>query len=189
MSVAKDTKKTWPHVPAPPAKSAPVPVPMCNGCGVTGTSADSFLLVGTSLGKSSQRHGGSGRFSLRARRLRALWFLLRVPTSYPVRFHGLGSPESGLQENLPPVGVFWDIENCSVPSGRSAVAVVQRIRNCFFLGHREAEFICVCDISKESKEVIQELNNCQVLPSAPAPPVGERRGLRRPAQCALWLSR
>ncbi|XP_023680927.1 meiosis regulator and mRNA stability factor 1 isoform X4 [Paramormyrops kingsleyae] len=129
MSVAKDTKKTWPHVPPPPAKSAPIPVPMCNGCGVTGTSADSFLLVGTSLGKSGQRHG---------------------------------SPESGLQENLPPVGVFWDIENCSVPSGRSAVAVVQRIRNCFFLGHREAEFICVCDISKESKEVIQELNNCQV---------------------------
>ncbi|XP_043944831.1 meiosis regulator and mRNA stability factor 1 [Protopterus annectens] len=67
-----------------------------------------------------------------------------------------------LQENLPPIGVFWDIENCSVPSGRSAVAVVQRIREKFFHGHREAEFICVCDISKENKEVIQELNNCQV---------------------------
>uniref|UniRef100_A0A673AI09 Meiosis regulator and mRNA stability factor 1 n=1 Tax=Sphaeramia orbicularis TaxID=375764 RepID=A0A673AI09_9TELE len=73
-----------------------------------------------------------------------------------------GSPESGGSENIPPVGVFWDIENCSVPSGRSAVAVVQRIRNRFFQGHREAEFICVCDISKESKAVIQELNNCQV---------------------------
>ena len=65
-------------------------------------------------------------------------------------------------ENLPPIGVFWDIENCSVPSGRSATAVVQRIREKFFKGHREAEFICVCDISKENKEVIQELNNCQV---------------------------
>lgn len=73
-----------------------------------------------------------------------------------------GSPESGGPENIPPVGVFWDIENCSVPSGRSAGAVVQRIRNRFFQGHREAEFICVCDISKESKAVIQELNNCQV---------------------------
>uniref|UniRef100_A0A7N6AX70 Meiosis regulator and mRNA stability factor 1 n=1 Tax=Anabas testudineus TaxID=64144 RepID=A0A7N6AX70_ANATE len=60
------------------------------------------------------------------------------------------------------LGVFWDIENCSVPSGRSAGAVVQRIRSYFFQGHREAEFICVCDISKESKAVIQELNNCQV---------------------------
>ncbi|XP_032396950.1 meiosis regulator and mRNA stability factor 1 isoform X3 [Etheostoma spectabile] len=73
-----------------------------------------------------------------------------------------GSPENGSSENIPPVGVFWDIENCSVPSGRSAGAVVQRIRSHFFQGHREAEFICVCDISKESKAVIQELNNCQV---------------------------
>ncbi|CAN9509841.1 unnamed protein product [Ophioblennius macclurei] len=73
-----------------------------------------------------------------------------------------GSPENGGPENIPPVGVFWDIENCSVPSGRSAGAVVQRIRSRFFQGHREAEFICVCDISKESKAVIQELNNCQV---------------------------
>ncbi|XP_056136133.1 meiosis regulator and mRNA stability factor 1 isoform X2 [Lampris incognitus] len=73
-----------------------------------------------------------------------------------------GSPESCGPENIPPVGVFWDIENCCVPSGRSAGAVVQRIRSHFFQGHREAEFICVCDISKESKAVIQELNNCQV---------------------------
>lgn len=77
-----------------------------------------------------------------------------------------GSPEVAVAgqvlENLPPIGVFWDIENCSVPTGRSAVAVVQRIREKFFKGHREAEFICVCDISKENKEVIQELNNCQV---------------------------
>ncbi|XP_036425989.1 meiosis regulator and mRNA stability factor 1 isoform X1 [Colossoma macropomum] len=73
-----------------------------------------------------------------------------------------GSPESGGQEALPPVGVFWDIENCAVPSGRSAATVVQRLRERFFQGHREAEFICVCDISKENKAVIQELNNCQV---------------------------
>uniref|UniRef100_A0A8C5G693 Meiosis regulator and mRNA stability factor 1 n=1 Tax=Gouania willdenowi TaxID=441366 RepID=A0A8C5G693_GOUWI len=73
-----------------------------------------------------------------------------------------GSHESSGPENIPPVGVFWDIENCSVPSGRSAAAVVQRIRSRFFQGHREAEFICVCDISKENKAVIQELNNCQV---------------------------
>ena len=77
-----------------------------------------------------------------------------------------GSPEVTLAgqmlENLPPIGVFWDIENCSVPSGRSATSFVQRIREKFFKGHREAEFSCVCDISKENKEVIQELNNCQV---------------------------
>ncbi|KAI1896045.1 hypothetical protein AGOR_G00090760 [Albula goreensis] len=125
-----DAEKVWPSIPTLPSQSVPAPVPLCNGCGVPGATSDGMLLLGTSLGKPTQKHG---------------------------------SPESGgQQENLPPVGVFWDIENCSVPSGRSAVAVVQRIRSRFFKGHREAEFICVCDISKESKEVIQELNNCQV---------------------------
>nr|XP_046260633.1 meiosis regulator and mRNA stability factor 1 isoform X3 [Scatophagus argus] len=88
--------------------------------------------------------------------------MLMPSTSLTKTGQKYGSPESSGPENIPPVGVFWDIENCSVPSGRSAGAVVQRIRSRFFQGHREAEFICVCDISKESKAVIQELNNCQV---------------------------
>ncbi|XP_027873721.1 meiosis regulator and mRNA stability factor 1 isoform X1 [Xiphophorus couchianus] len=83
------------------------------------------------------------------------------PLNHGMIGYKYGSENSG-PENIPPVGVFWDIENCNVPSGRSAEAVVQRIRSRFFQGHREAEFICVCDISKESKAVIQELNNCQV---------------------------
>lgn len=64
--------------------------------------------------------------------------------------------------SMPPIGVFWDIENCQVPKGKSAMAVAQLIRKKFFSGYREAEFMCVCDISKENKEVIQELNNAQV---------------------------
>ncbi|XP_024252212.1 meiosis regulator and mRNA stability factor 1 isoform X6 [Oncorhynchus tshawytscha] len=120
----KPADKLWPNIPLPPAQSASVPIPVCNGCG---TSSDGLLLLGSSLGKSATKYG---------------------------------SPEG--PENIPPVGVFWDIENCCVPSGRSAAAVVQRLRNHFFQGHREAEFICVCDISKENKAVIQELNNCQV---------------------------
>ncbi|XP_071207875.1 meiosis regulator and mRNA stability factor 1 isoform X7 [Salvelinus alpinus] len=120
----KPADKLWPNIPLPPAQSASVPIPVCNGCG---TSSDGLLLLGSSLGKSATKYG---------------------------------SPEG--PENIPPVGVFWDIENCCVPSGRSAAAVVQRLRSHFFQGHREAEFICVCDISKENKAVIQELNNCQV---------------------------
>lgn len=65
-------------------------------------------------------------------------------------------------DNLPPIGVFWDIENCTVPSGKSAFEVVRRIRDRFFEGHREAEFMCVCDIKKENSAVIEELNNAQV---------------------------
>uniref|UniRef100_A0A3P9BU42 Meiosis regulator and mRNA stability factor 1 n=1 Tax=Maylandia zebra TaxID=106582 RepID=A0A3P9BU42_9CICH len=117
--------KVHPSVPIP--QTAPIPIPICNGCGTF--SDGKMLMPSTSLGKTGQKYG---------------------------------SPEGTGPENIPPVGVFWDIENCSVPSGRSAGAVVQRIRNRFFQGHREAEFICVCDISKESKAVIQELNNCQV---------------------------
>ncbi|XP_074961306.1 meiosis regulator and mRNA stability factor 1 isoform X2 [Phalacrocorax aristotelis] len=128
-----DAAKIWPNIPPPSAQTAPVPIPICNGCGTKGTGNEKSLLLASSLGKSPQKYG---------------------------------SPEvavtSQVLENLPPIGVFWDIENCSVPTGRSAIAVVQRIREKFFKGHREAEFICVCDISKENKEVIQELNNCQV---------------------------
>ncbi|XP_074454374.1 meiosis regulator and mRNA stability factor 1 isoform X2 [Larus michahellis] len=128
-----DAAKIWPNIPPPSAQTAPVPIPICNGCGTKGTGNEKSLLLASSLGKSPQKYG---------------------------------SPEVAITgqvlENLPPIGVFWDIENCSVPTGRSAIAVVQRIREKFFKGHREAEFICVCDISKENKEVIQELNNCQV---------------------------
>ncbi|KAM6250240.1 meiosis regulator and mRNA stability factor 1 isoform 2-T2 [Porphyrio hochstetteri] len=128
-----DAAKLWPNIPPPSTQTAPVPIPVCNGCGTKGTGNEKSLLLASSLGKSPQKYG---------------------------------SPEVAIAgqvlENLPPIGVFWDIENCSVPTGRSAIAVVQRIREKFFKGHREAEFICVCDISKENKEVIQELNNCQV---------------------------
>nr|XP_054310927.1 meiosis regulator and mRNA stability factor 1 isoform X6 [Pongo pygmaeus] len=129
-----DAAKVWPNIPPPNTQPAPLAVPLCNGCGTKGTGKETTLLLATSLGKAASK---------------------------------FGSPEVAVAgqvlENLPPIGVFWDIENCSVPSGRSATAVVQRIREKFFKGHREAEFICVCDISKENKEVIQELNNCQEL--------------------------
>ncbi|XP_023712451.1 meiosis regulator and mRNA stability factor 1 isoform X5 [Cryptotermes secundus] len=75
-----------------------------------------------------------------------------------------GSPVAlhSLPHFLPPIGVFWDIENCQVPKGRSAVAVAQVIRDRFFSGYREAEFLVVCDVKKENSQVIQELNDAQV---------------------------
>ncbi|ESO87449.1 hypothetical protein LOTGIDRAFT_127834 [Lottia gigantea] len=65
-------------------------------------------------------------------------------------------------EKMLPIGVFWDIENLNVPRYKSAFNVVQRIRERFFAGYREAEFMCVCDINKESKDVIAELNSASV---------------------------
>ncbi|XP_033736360.1 meiosis regulator and mRNA stability factor 1-like isoform X2 [Pecten maximus] len=63
---------------------------------------------------------------------------------------------------LIPIGVFWDIENCNVPRWKSAISIVRCIRERFFIGRREVEFLCVCDTTKENKQVIQDLNAAQV---------------------------
>ncbi|KAF7989775.1 hypothetical protein HCN44_008449 [Aphidius gifuensis] len=72
------------------------------------------------------------------------------------------STKPQLSSSLRPIGIFWDIQNCRVPRGRSAAAVVQVIRNKFVNGYKEAEFIIVCDIYKENKRIIKELNDAQV---------------------------
>lgn len=61
-----------------------------------------------------------------------------------------------------PVGLFWDIENCSVPLNKSAFGVAAKMRRVFFEGKREAEFMVVCDITKERKEITDSLNKAQV---------------------------
>lgn len=86
-----------------------------------------------------------------------------MSTALGIKASVTGSPSQGSTGPEPePIGVFWDIENCPVPRGKSASAVVQKIRKEFFSGKREVEFMCVCDISKEKKEVIEELNKAQV---------------------------
>lgn len=67
-----------------------------------------------------------------------------------------------LPRHLEPVGVFWDIENCAVPPDKSAFALANKMRKMFFEGKREAEFMCVCDIGKERKEVMDDLNKALV---------------------------
>ena len=63
---------------------------------------------------------------------------------------------------LEPVGIFWDIENCPVPVDKSAFGVAAKMRSEFISGKREAEFMCVCDITKERKEVTDDLHKAQV---------------------------
>ncbi|XP_077300807.1 meiosis regulator and mRNA stability factor 1-like protein isoform X2 [Arctopsyche grandis] len=64
--------------------------------------------------------------------------------------------------DLPPIGFFWDIENCQVPKKCSAIAVVAAIRNTFLVGRREVEFVVVCDTRKEQPTLLQELNDAQI---------------------------
>ena len=58
--------------------------------------------------------------------------------------------------------MFWDLGNCAVPHDKSAFALVNKMRKMFFEGKREVEFMCVCDIGKERKEVMDDLNKAQV---------------------------
>ncbi|CAK1547136.1 unnamed protein product [Leptosia nina] len=64
--------------------------------------------------------------------------------------------------NSIPIGIFWDIENCQVPRGCSAIDVVAAIRAKFLVGRREADFVVVCDVRKEMPNRLQELNDSQV---------------------------
>ncbi|XP_063824866.1 meiosis regulator and mRNA stability factor 1 [Ostrinia nubilalis] len=67
------------------------------------------------------------------------------------------------QQNKVPVGIFWDIENCQVPRGCSAIDVAKAIRAKFLVeGRLEGEFIVVCDARKEAQFRLQELNDAQV---------------------------
>ena len=63
---------------------------------------------------------------------------------------------------LEPVGLFWDIENCPVPITKSAFSIANKMRKELFQGKREAEFMCVCDITKERKDVMDDLQKAHV---------------------------
>ena len=73
-----------------------------------------------------------------------------------------GMVKSPHRVKLEPVGVFWDIENCPVPMDKSAFSLAAKMRRVFFEGKREAEFMCVCDVTKERKEVTDALHKAQV---------------------------
>ena len=75
---------------------------------------------------------------------------------------GAKAPGKTAQGPLEPVGIFWDIENCKVPYGRSAFHLAQKFRQNFVEGKREVEFMCVCDTLKETGEVINDLNKAHV---------------------------
>ena len=49
-----------------------------------------------------------------------------------------------------------------MPDDKSAFALANKIRKMFFEGKREAEFVCVCDITKERRVVTDALNKAQV---------------------------
>lgn len=62
----------------------------------------------------------------------------------------------------PRISVYWDIENCQIPRGKSALFLVKRIRDRFYKDHVEDEFVVVCDTRKMSRTTLEELNSSTV---------------------------
>ena len=62
----------------------------------------------------------------------------------------------------PAIGLFWDIENCRVPAGKSVLSYVNLIRDKFCKDYCCDEFICVCAVETISERMCEELNNAQV---------------------------
>lgn len=60
------------------------------------------------------------------------------------------------------ISVFWDIENCAVPNGVPAYEIVLKVRQRFYAGYREADFVVACDTARMSAAVIAELNEALV---------------------------
>jgi len=60
------------------------------------------------------------------------------------------------------VGVYWDIENCQLPSKINPDGFVHKIRSRFLKGKTLVEFLCVCDNTNVSKSVIDGLSKEQV---------------------------
>ena len=62
-----------------------------------------------------------------------------------------------------PIAVFWDIENCSPPHSKLRPLVfVSFIRDRFFKGCKEVEFLVACDVHKQKESLINELNDAMV---------------------------
>ena len=91
-----------------------------------------------------------------------LCYVLFSGAEKPVTTDSVGAVKSPHRVKLEPVGVFWDIENCPVPLNKSAFSLAAKMRRVFFEGKREAEFMCVCDVTKERKDVTDALNKAQV---------------------------
>ncbi|XP_023241141.1 ATP-dependent RNA helicase DEAH12, chloroplastic-like [Centruroides sculpturatus] len=60
------------------------------------------------------------------------------------------------------IGVYWDIENCPVPSKKLASDIVKKIRNKFYGNCTEAEFLVSCDIRNINDDIVTDLNDAQV---------------------------
>ncbi|XP_015923278.2 uncharacterized protein [Parasteatoda tepidariorum] len=60
------------------------------------------------------------------------------------------------------IAYYWDIENCPVPHKKSPTDFVKRIRETFNAGRTEFEFFAVCDVTRLSNIIAEELDRASV---------------------------
>ncbi|CAL1529498.1 unnamed protein product [Lymnaea stagnalis] len=70
---------------------------------------------------------------------------------------------SNNENGIKAVGIFWDIQNCAIPSGKSVRHLIIKIREAVVTEeYAEKVFMCVCDTKKESESTIEDLNKGKV---------------------------
>ncbi|KPM03708.1 limkain b1-like protein [Sarcoptes scabiei] len=90
-------------------------------------------------------------------------FYLNLNNQYCFQYDPNRRFNQACKQGRTPVGLFWDIENCSIPRGTNVSDLISRIRN--FLPRFnliENEFLVVCDVYNINNSIVNELNNMQV---------------------------
>lgn len=71
--------------------------------------------------------------------------------------------EKETQTEQMPIGIFWDIENISIPKHKSIPNLIKTIRNAFCTGvYYEDDFVAVFDVTKELKQLSNDLSAANV---------------------------
>jgi hypothetical protein len=68
-------------------------------------------------------------------------------------------------ENCRPIGIFWDLETCRIPDGKSVKQLVKRIIDYVIVDQMIDKidvFYCFCDSIKLTKRLINQLNQSNV---------------------------
>lgn len=93
------------------------------------------------------------------------WVFPSITTIYIDNMDGQSLFLPGPFGSIPkkPVGLFWDIENCSIPQNLNVLVLINKIRDIFNQFKMiEREFAIACDVHKMSKSVVDSLNKQNV---------------------------
>lgn len=66
---------------------------------------------------------------------------------------GLFASAAEMQRREHAVGIFWDIDNCQVPTGLAAHKVAEALQTLVKPPARRQEFICCTDVTTLSRDV------------------------------------